>query len=277
MRKGLFIIVIIATLLAAGLLLPGFGVADTFTPTLIADATVMSGDNANRNYGAVASLLPTKAMTGATLNYQRQAYLKFQLPVGLVGTNPADVASVTLYLYRDGGTLPPVPGTLEAYHSPDIYAPSSDLSGSWVEGTGSGHDNADLIADGNPLTVPGITWNNKPSLSGALKMGTLPDPPDPSRPNYQYYAIDLLAGPDDSWLIGDLIDGYLSVALVIPSVTESTSFYFCSDESNPAACPGPSLVIETRPAPTWVPEPVSILLLGFGILGLAGMKRFKIS
>ena len=93
------------------------------------------------------------------------------------------------------------------------------------------------MADGNPLTLPGITWNNKPSLLGQLKMSTLPDPPDPSltNGNSQYYPIDLLAGLDDSWLAGDLIDGYLSMALVIPAVPESTSFYFCSKESNPLA------------------------------------------
>jgi hypothetical protein len=204
MKKGLFIL---AVFVAVGLLLPIYGLARTITLNPTDDATVFS-TVPTFNYGAVATLLASKAFSGTQLTGERQAYLKFDLS-GLAGINPADVTLVSLHLY----VSTTAGGQVEAYHSPDIYSTSSDP---WVEGNGSG------------ATVPGITWNNKPSLAGAPLMGTSPN----LTPNNAFYTIDLLAG-GKSWLAGDLCDHWLSLALVLPaSVDTSTTYYFNSMEAS---------------------------------------------
>jgi hypothetical protein len=204
MKKVLFIL---APFVAAGLLLPVYGLARSITLNPTDDAFVFSV-NPTWNYGAGSSLVVNKAFSGSQLTQERQAYLKFDL-TSLAGINPADITSVVLHLY----VTTSAGGQVVAYHSPDIYSTSSDA---WVEGNGTGG------------LVPGITWNNKPSLAGAPLMGTSPN----LTPNNAYYPIDLLAG-GKGWIWGDLCDHWLSLALLLPdSVNTSTAYYFNSLEAS---------------------------------------------
>jgi hypothetical protein len=153
-------------------------------------------------YGAYTNLLVSKAFGGdGKLTGERQSYLKFNL-TRLANMAPADVLSVTLYLY----VTTTAGGVVEAYHSADTYHNSSDP---WIQA--------------------GINWGNKPML-GTSRMGTS----EVLSPNSTYKTINLLA-EDTSWLANDLGDHYLSVALLLPSgVTSSTAYYFNSIEANPA-------------------------------------------
>ena len=228
MKKGLFIL---ATIVAAGLLLPPYGFARTVTIPPTDDAHVFSlVDVSNWNYGAVTNLVVNKAFDGnENLTQERRSYLKFDL-TSLAGINPADVMSVTLHLFVNTTAG----GQVVAYHSPDIYSTSSDQ---WVQGNGLGQPNP---------SIPGITWNNKPSLAGEPLMGISPN----LTPNRAYYTIDLLAG-GKSWVAADLCDHFLSVALLLPdSVNTSTAYYFCSTESNPAACSPPYLEVQVADVPS---------------------------
>ena len=156
---------------------------------------------------------------------ERWTYLKFSLN-SLQGVAPADISSVTLGLWVNTTAG----GMVEAYHSLDTW------------------------------TESGITWNNKPAISDL--MGTSPN----LTPNSQYYTINLLDG-GKGWLSGDLnlSDGYLSVALKLPSNVNSGAYYFNNREwTNP-----PYLKVEV------VPIPGAVWLFGSGLIGLIGVRRFR--
>lgn len=176
----------------------------------------------NNNYGTNANLLVSKAFDSqGFLTQERQIYVKFDLG-SLAGYDAADIVSVTLNLYVTTSSG----GSVTAYHSGDAW------------------------------TETGITWNNKPSMAGEPYMGISP----PLTPNYQYYGIDLFSG-GSGWLAGDMSDGYLSVALMLPSdVDENTTYYFSSKETNPAFPNYPYLEVQV------VPEPATMLLLAAGAI-----------
>jgi hypothetical protein len=181
------------------------------------------------NYGTGTNLVVNKAFDGSGhLSGERQTYIKFGLS-SLAGYSSADVVSVQLKLYVNTTAG----GSVVAYHSGD----------GWTE--------------------TGVTWNSKPSLVGEPYMGTSPN----LSPNSRYYSTDLLAG-GTGWLAGDMSDAYLSVALLLPSdITESTTYYFDSKETNPGYPYYPYLEIQV------VPEPATMLLLAVGAIALRMYRR----
>ena len=224
MKTALFLLV---TLMAVSSFVPVYGLAAVITLSATDDAFVLSS-NPTWNYGGVSNLLVSKAFAGQPpqLTGERQTYIKFDL-TSLAGINPAHVTSVRLRLY----VTTTAGGQVEAYHSTD----------NWEEGNGLGQ------------SVPGITWDNRPSLSGEPLMGTSP----PLTQSYAYYTIDLLAN-GNSWLASDLNDNYLSVALLLPgNVNTSTAYYFCGKEANPAVCEGPSLEVQTLIADVFSDIPIN--------------------
>ncbi len=212
MKKGLFIL---GGLLAVSFLLPVYGLASTVILRATDDAFVFSSNPA-WNYGHVTNLLVSKAFASGQLTGERRTYIKFDLS-SLAGIDPAYITSVKLRLFVTTSAR----GQVEVYHSGDD---------TWEQGLGLGQE------------VPGITWYTQPAIE-RQPIGTSPV----LSSTYTYYTIDLLAN-GNSWLAGDLNDNYLSIALLLPAaITESTAYYFCGQEANPAVCEGPSLVIQLAP------------------------------
>jgi hypothetical protein len=172
------------------------------------------------NYGTGTNLLVSKAIDGSGHVSGERQSYLKFSLSSLAGYNSADVISIKLNLYVTTSSE----ATVAAYHSGDTWAETD------------------------------ITWNNKPSLSGEPYMGT-----SPNLARNQYHSIDLFSA-GTGWLAGDIGDGNLSVALLLPDdPSSSVSYYFSSKETNPAYPNYPYLAVEV------VPEPTMMCLLGLGV------------
>jgi len=214
-----------------------------------ADARVRGGTGANLNFGIDSALGVRFGPAGATqFDTSRKSYMRFDLSTLLVPVVDAEL-QVTI---NQGFTIL-VPATFQVYGLID-----NAVNENWLEGAGTGQ------------VVAGITWNNAPAnntaspngfLAGAVFLGETTYSGsffDGQTLSFSYASIANFINADTNDLV--------TFMLASKNINPTNNYTFGSGEGGDVA--KPTLILS-------VPEPSSLALLGFGLIGLVGFARRK--